>query len=139
MIVKESFRRGPELDRRPRQLPAPLYNRARLLLARSDTDCVFVPIRSLQYQAIIDREEIIFVDGMGPRMVEIAWQGFRPQARAALHDPVPYELVTFHPRGEQLMQRLQGEFTAALGQFEQRLNGARAGRPCAEVLSLERR
>ena len=120
MIVKENFRRGPELDRSPRQLPAALYNRARLLLSRSDTECVFVPIRSLQYQAVIDREEIIFVDGMGPRVIEVAWQGFRPQSRQALDEPVPYELVTFHPRGHQLMQRLQGEFAAALSALEQR-------------------
>lgn len=137
MIVKESFHRGPELDRRPRQLPAAVYNRTRLLLAHSDTDCVFVPIRSLQYQAVIDREEVIFVDGMGPRVVQLAWQGFRPQTREALDAPVPYDLVTFTPPDQDIVQRLQGEFAAALVVMEQRLKAQSGTAGGARVVAFE--
>lgn len=138
MIVKESFRRGAALASEARQLPAPIYNRIRLLLSRSDTGCVFVPIRNLQYQAVIDAEEIIFVDGLGPRMVEVAWQGFRPQTRETLDDPVPYQLVTYGPRGVELVARLQGEFSAALALLQTKLKQRQPG-GCAEVLSFDAR
>jgi hypothetical protein len=52
--------RDRELAREPRYLPASTYNLAHTLLARSPGDCVFVPIRSMQYVAIIAVEEIDF-------------------------------------------------------------------------------
>jgi len=124
MIVKEQFHRGPALGREPYYLPAAIYNRSRLLLAHSETGSVFVPIRSLQYQAVIDREEIIFVDGIRPRLIQIAWQGFRPQARQGLDEPVPYERITYHPDAREVEPRLQGEFALALMVLEQRLKVA---------------
>jgi hypothetical protein len=124
MIVKEQFRRGPALGREPHYLPAAIYNRSRLLLSHSDTGCVFVPIRNLQYQAVIDHEEIIFVDGIGPRVVHVAWEGFRPQTRQGLDEPVPYDRVTYHPDAREIEPRLQGEFALALVLLEQRLKAA---------------
>lgn len=138
MIVKESFRRGPALGRESRLLPAPVYNRLRLLLSRSETGCVFVPIRSLQYQAVIDAEEVIFVDGLGPREVEVAWQGFRPQVREALDAPVPYELVRYQPHGPELMRRLQGEFTRALVSLEEKMRRRQAP-ATPQVVAFSRR
>lgn len=140
MIVKESFHRGEELARELRYLPANVYNRIRLLLARSSSENVFVPIRSIQYQAVIDEFEIIFVDGFGPRTVEVAWQGFKPQTRRALNEPVPYQLVSYHPRGNQLMQRLQGEFTVALVQLEKRLQEERrSNAPTDNIVAFQGR
>ncbi len=107
------YREDPIL-RETRHLPADVYNLARLLLAHSDRPCVFVPIRSMQYLAVIDQEEIVFVDRERPSQVQIAWQAFRRQARNALDERVEFE-AAFHTDGSpQLMTRLMGEFPKAL-------------------------
>jgi hypothetical protein len=104
-----------------RQLPAELYNKILLLFSRLHKGNLFVPIRSMQYLAIIDAKEIVFVDGQGPRVVELAWQRFRPQEREDLHAPVSYECVYYERKGVQTMRRLQGEFFKALEVIEARL------------------
>ncbi|TCJ12236.1 hypothetical protein EZJ19_12905 [Parasulfuritortus cantonensis] len=117
----------------PRQLPAALYNLAHSLLARSP-GTLFVPIRAAQYLAIVDAEEIIFLDHQHKSWVEVAWRNFRPQARAALDDPVPYEAVYYQADGTELMRRLQPEFAKALSALsgKERLDGQ------ARVLKFER-
>jgi hypothetical protein len=120
MIVEETFYRPAEVARAARTLPAATYNLAHGLLARGGS-CVFVPIRSMQYLAVLDAEEFIFVDREGGRRIEIAWQRFRPQARTALDEPVAYEAVYYSATGEQTMARLQGEFHKALAQLEHRV------------------
>ncbi|MBK7662679.1 MAG: hypothetical protein IPJ21_03850 [Sterolibacteriaceae bacterium] len=111
--MKIELHRGPELAREPRYLPAAVYNLAHTLLARGG-DAVFVPIRSMQVLAIIDREEIVFVDSQRKHFVEAAWQCFAPRNRAALDAPVPYELVHYGKQSATLMSRLQAEFAHAL-------------------------
>ena len=106
--------RDTELQREPRQLPAALYNIAYLLLEHSPNGVVFVPIRSMQFLAVIDREEIIFLDAERKSLVDIAWQHFRPQLRDSLTDPVPYEAVYYSRNGQETMGRLLVEFGPAL-------------------------
>jgi hypothetical protein len=120
MIVEETFYRPPELAREARTLPAATYNVAHMLLARAASGSVFVPIRPMQFLAVLDREEIVFIDREGRRMIELAWCRFRPQARAALTDPVPYDAVYYAPSARQTMQRLHAEFTKALATFQAR-------------------
>jgi len=72
MHTKEVFYRGEKIGHEDRMLPAVTYNTIRTLLAHairddSDSSSVFLPIRSMQYMAIIDQEEIIFVDGLCAR------------------------------------------------------------------------
>jgi hypothetical protein len=134
MIVEEVFYRRNELAREARTLPAATYNLAHTLLSRARNGCLFVPIRAMQILAVLDSEEIIFVDREGGRFIEIAWQKFRPQERAALSDPVAYEAVYYSPRAAGLMARLHGEFVKALQQLESR---AAADSP-ARVLKLDR-
>lgn len=106
--------RNAELEREPRLLPAAAYNSAHLLLEHSKEGVVFVPIRSMQYLAVIDREEIIFLDAEHKSWVEIAWQNFRPQQRSSLDEPVPYEAVYYNSDAKETMKRLQVEFPLAL-------------------------
>lgn len=108
--------RGPELARERRYLPAEVYNLAHTLLARGG-DAVFVPIRSMQVLAIIDREEIVFVDSRHKHVVETAWQRFAPRDRAGLDAPVSYEAVHYGPESAALMGRLQRDFADALKAF----------------------
>jgi hypothetical protein len=106
--------RDHELASEPRFMPAASYNLAITLLGRSADSCLFVPIRAMQYLAIIDAEEIIFLDGERRCWVDIAWQKFRPQVRETLDDPVPYVAKYYRPDSAQLMPRLQAELPKAL-------------------------
>lgn len=120
MIVQETFYRREETGRELRSLPAGTYNQAHLLLSRASEGCVFVPIRSMQFLAVLDREEFIFVDREQRRWVEIAWQHFRPGERSSLDEPVPYEAVYYSPEAHDTMKRLQGEFLKALTDLQGR-------------------
>ena len=115
--MKLSLFRDTEHARVARYLPAPVYNLAQHLLARGGADCVYVPIRSMQYLAVLDAQEFVFVDGERKALIEIAWQHFRPQARTALEEPVAYEAVYYDGKAAETMKRLQGEFDRALRQL----------------------
>lgn len=116
-MSEESFFRGDEIGRTPSSLPAHIYNLAHLLIQRSDSGHVFVPIRSMQYLAVLDGEEYIFVDREHPHDVELAWRDFRSSARTDLNQPVPFEVVYYLEQGHRTMLRLHSEFAHALDQF----------------------
>lgn len=120
MIVTETFYRPPELSHEARTMPAETYNLAHLLLSRASTGSVFVPIRSMQYLAVIDREEFIFVDREGGHSIDIAWRRIDPTGRLALDEPVAYEAVYYARSAAETMKRLQGEFRKALRGFQDR-------------------
>lgn len=112
-VMEERFYREQEIARLPAFLPAATYNLAHTLLARAG-NCLFVPIRNLQYMAVLDAEEFIFVDSLNKAWVELAWQHFRPQARESLDERVPFEVVHYLPTAAETMKRLSGEFHQAL-------------------------
>ena len=128
MIVEETFYRPAEFSREPRTLPSDIYNLAHRLLKRAATGCLFVPLRGVQFLAVLDADEIIFVDREGRRLIELAWQRFLPQTRRSLEDPVPYEVVYYSPAAVEIMRRVQGEFYKALREQEQKATLAGAGR-----------
>jgi hypothetical protein len=111
--MEERFYREQEIARLPDFLPAATYNLAHTLLARAGK-CLFVPIRSMQYMAVLDAEEFIFVDSQNRAWIELAWQHFRPQARSALDERVPFEVVHYLPKAAETMKRLPAEFHQAL-------------------------
>ncbi len=106
--------RDPEISREPRQLSASTYNLAITLLLRCTTRHLFVPIRNMQYMAIIDSEEFVFIDGERKCWIDIAWQNFKPQVRDALDQPFAYQAVYYRGNMSAVMTRLQSEFPAAL-------------------------
>jgi len=122
----EIFFRPEETSRERVTLPAPLYNRCRLLLARCPRPHVFVPIRSMQYQAVIDSEEIIFVDnqgyavrdGRGGRLIVLAWKVTLGSPRESLTEPVPIEILYYGHETHDTHRRLMSEFPRALGLYE---------------------
>lgn len=117
---EESFFRGEEIGRAPSTLPARIYNLAHLLIQRSKNGCVFVPIRTMQYLAVLDSEEYIFVDREHPHDIELAWRNFKSNTRINLSEPVPFEVVYYHEQGHQTMLRLHSEFTNALDLFAEK-------------------
>lgn len=118
--VEEKFYRGTEMGREARHLTARIYNLARVLCARSETGSVFVPIRSMQYLAVLDREEFIFVDRERGHLIELAWREFHAGERESLTDPVAYQAVYYTDDAPAIMSRLHSEFARALEGIDQR-------------------
>jgi hypothetical protein len=106
--------RDQALHREARKLPADTYNLARTLQARRPNGVVFVPIRSMQVLAILDRDEFIFLDSQYKTWAMLAWQCFRSDERTTLDDPVSYELACYEDSGLEAMKRLPREFHLAL-------------------------
>jgi len=126
--------RDAELHRDLHLLPAVVYNTAHVLLEHSKEGVVFVPIRSMQFLAVIDREEIVFLDAEHKNLVDIAWQNFRPQQRSALTEPVPYEAVFYNPNGKETMKRLLVELPPALNMLSAKDTPSGAAR----IIKLDR-
>jgi len=128
MRVRETFYRGAELVRMPSAMPARTYNLTRILLARSRDSFVFVPIRSMQYLAIITRDEIVFVDSLayacreneGGRLIMLAWKFDTDTQRGALDQPHPCRIVYYTQDGGQLQLRLVSAYREALELMDRR-------------------
>src|SRR4030067_2643842 len=97
MIVEETFYRPAELSREARTLPAEIYNLAHVLLKRTAGGCLFVPLRGMQFLAVLDDKEFIFVDREGRRMIELAWMHFAPQVRQSIDETGFYDAVFYSP------------------------------------------
>jgi hypothetical protein len=74
----------------------------------------------MQYLAAIDSEEIVFVDGQGPRVIEISWRDFHAAERKDLRAPVAFTCIYYDKKGSEIMNRLQSEFLKALQLMEER-------------------
>ena len=123
-IRREILFRGDALRHERVTIPADLYNHTRLLLHRADigTGCVFVPVRTLQFQAVITSDEVVFVDsqgyavrnGEGGRVILLAWQFDPALHRDSLTEPVPIDVVHYGPNLDVTQRRLLSEFHQAV-------------------------
>jgi hypothetical protein len=145
--VRETFFRPAEYSRQASALPADLYNALQLLLKGQKGTCVFVPIRAMQYQAVADREEVIFVDshggyahqdGEGGRLIRIAWVLAPPTGRDSLTEPVPCEVVFYAPGLKETQWRLIGEVRGMLQRVLRERREADVGTSQRRVLTLRR-
>lgn len=118
----ETFFRPEQLACERLTIPAELYNLCRLALSRCSYERVFVPVRSLQFLAVIEPDEVIFVDsqayavqdGVGGKLICLSWS-FRPETgRSDLTEPAPIELKYYSDDARKLHGRLVGEFRQAL-------------------------
>ena len=91
-----------------------------MLFARGVRQPMFAPIRSLQFLAVIDAEEVVFVDGAYRRFIDVSWQNFARRQRDNLQAAVQFECVCYTPGGLEIKPRLQREFMQALAGFERR-------------------
>lgn len=134
-MVELSLYRDEPLMIKPRGLRAETYNLGHALRTNSQAGVVFLPIRSMQFLAILDAKEWVFVDGLKKHVIELAWQKFHPQARSAIDDAVPYEAVFYTKASVPLMPRLESAIHDALVDAVKRI---RAVRGAAEVLPFKR-
>lgn len=122
MLIRETFYRSPELKREHRTLPAETYNSLKLIHYFAREQVIFIPVRSLQYLAVMDHDEVIFLDGAVSRnIIVISWQRFRPSERNRLDQPVGYEVVYHSEEVLGIMGRLQSEFNKAVHHYDQKL------------------
>jgi len=126
--IRETFFRPADNSRESSALAATLYNDLQLVLKRSGSESLFVPIRSMQFQAVVESEEIIFVDGqggyayqdgVGGRLIRIAWRPASATRRESLDGPVPCEIVYYFPDLKEIQRRLMSAFPPVLRQILQ--------------------
>ncbi len=137
-----TFFRPDEIACERMTIPASLYNRCRLMLSRCEYEHLFVPVRSMQIQAVIDRAEVIFVDnqayavrdGEGGRLIMLAWRCRHAARGPDLNEPAPIELVYYQKNARELHTRLIGEFAKALDLLRQRHHERDGGPRTMKVL-----
>lgn len=146
--VRETFFRPAEYSRRASSLPADLYNDLQLVLRGQVGTCVFIPLRALQYQAVVEREEVIFVDsqggyahqdGVGGRLIRIAWALAPAAGRDSLAAPVPCEILYYAPGLKETQWRLLGELRGMLRRVLSERRAAGLGTATRRVLTLRTR
>lgn len=145
--VTETFFLPDEISRVAWTLPAAIYNLSRTLLGRSEFDCAFVPIRSMQYLAVITRDEIIFVDSQayayrnneGGRLIVMSWRFDTHTSRHALDQPHRCEIIHYHRDSEQIQLRLVGAYQEALELMDKRYRDQRLPAAGARIVPLKQR
>lgn len=99
----------------------------------------------MQFVAVIDAEESIFVDsqggyavkdGQGGRPIVLAWSPLPRHERTSLTDAVPCEVTCYQPGREETQKRLVGEFAKALRELEQKYRDAAIPACGAQILPL---
>lgn len=143
--VTEVFFRPDEIARFSSSIPADIYNLLHTVLVRSDNDCVFVPVRSLQYLGVITIHEIVFVDSMsyivdegeGGRVIMLAWEFNHGHGRDSLEKPMACDVVYYHAGGYDVQPRLVSEFRDALVLMDRRYREHMLPKRGARILKLK--
>jgi hypothetical protein len=126
--LSEIFFRPDALSSESLTIAADLYNQCRLMLSRCQYEHVFVPVRCMQIQAVIDQDEVIFVDnqayavkdGKGGKLIRLAWKFRHDLGRDGLNEPAPIDLIYYDEKSRDLHNRLVGEFKRALDEMQER-------------------
>lgn len=143
-IVTETFFLPKEVERKQWSVPAEIYNLYRALWQRNLTGHVFVPIRNMQFMAVLDKSEIVFVDSQsyavskdeGGRLILVTWKFAESIDRDALADPVPCEVVFYDKYDSNLQLRLVSEFRQAMELLDKRYRNEQLPAKGAKILRL---
>ena len=144
----EIFFRPPEHTRTEKSISSRMYRQIRSLLQPLGDDFRIVPMRDMQFLAIVSKKEVLFVDSNGPysrqrensgRCICVAWE-FHPGDLDST--PVPYDLVEFEPgcldsQHPDFERRLFAEFSRSLEQQLSRQQPARYQTHPATVIPLK--
>ena len=143
--TKETFFLPREIERKDWSVPAEIYNLYRSLLNKGTTGNVFVPIRSMQFLAALDRHEIIFVDSLayavsdnqGGRVILISWKFPVHDERDSLGAAVPCEVVYYARKDTTAQLRLVTEFKQAMELMDKRYRDKVIPAEGARILPLK--
>ncbi len=125
---------------------AETYNLAHTLLNRSDSEYVFVPIRSMQYLAVIEGHDIWFVDSLayavneneGGRLITISWHTNPKMERNALIENTPIEIIFYQKHISEIQLRLSSEFHRAMLLVDERYRDQQIPDEGARIIHLKR-
>jgi hypothetical protein len=133
-----------EFKRKQDILRAESFNLAHTLLNRTDSEYLFVPIRSMQYLAVIDGHDFWFIDSQayavrdnqGGRMITVSWHSDPGLEREALTENVPVEVVFYDQDMSDVQLRLIGEFHQAMQLIDQRYRDQQIPSEGARIIPL---
>lgn len=104
------------------------YNLAHVLLNRSESDHIFVPIRTMQYLAIIEQNTFWFVDSLayavrgdeGGRIVRVSWHPVNSaNERESLTQNMDCRVIFYGRDMHDIQTRLSVEFYKAMQLVDQ--------------------
>jgi len=125
----QSFFTPEEFSCQKSRLLSRTYNLAHILLNRSKSKHLFVPIRSLQYLAIIEKDTFWFVDSLayavrgdeGGRLIRISWHPtIEASQRDSLAQHMDCQIIFYGEDMSDIQNRLNNEFYQAMQLVDQR-------------------
>ena len=127
--VTQSFFTPDEFSCQQTRLLSNTYNLAHILLKRSQSDHLFIPIRSLQYLAIIENNAFWFVDSLayatrgndGGRLIRISWHPLmHASQRESLIENMDCRVIFYGNDMQDIQNRLNVEFYQAMQLVDKR-------------------
>ncbi len=118
-----------EFSTQQTRIHANTYNLAHVLFNRSESDHLIIPIRTLQYLAIIESDAFWFVDSMayatrgdkGGRLIRISWHPLlHANEREGLTQHMDSRTVFYGGDMQEVQKRLCMEFYQAMKRLDQR-------------------
>ena len=125
----QSFFTPDEFFCQKTRLISQAYNLAHVLLKRSQSNHLFIPIRSMQYLAIIEKTAFWFVDSLayavrgdeGGRLIRISWHPLiNSNQRDGLTQHMDCQVIFYGGDMSEIQNRLNSEFYQAMLQIDQR-------------------
>lgn len=142
----QSFFTPDEFSCQQTRLLSQTYNLAHILLNRSKSSHLFVPVRSIQYLAIIEKDAFWFVDSLayavrgdeGGRLIRVSWH---PQLKTGEREDLTQHMdckVNFYGKDmSEIQNRLQSEFYQSMRMIDLRYRDS-LDTPCAvSILPLK--
>jgi len=125
----QSFFTPNEFSCQKSRLLSQTYNLAHVLLNRNKSSHLFVPIRSLQYLAVIEKNAFWFVDSLayavrgdeGGRLIRVSWHPLiNANQREGLTQNMDCRVIFYGDDMSEIQKRLNSEFYQSMLQIDQR-------------------
>ena len=141
----QSFFTPDEFSCQESRLLSQTYNLAHVLLNRSKSNHVFVPIRSMQYLVIIEKESFWFVDSLayavrgdeGGRLITVSWHPvISANEREGLTQNMDCHVIFYGKDMSEIQRRLSSEFYQSMLQIDQRHRDSLTSNSKVSILPL---
>lgn len=122
------------------------YNLAHLLLNRCQAEHLFVPVRSMQYLAIVEANTFWFVDSLayavrrneGGRMITVSWHPVNTAKRESMEQHIDCRVMYYDRDMSDVQNRLRREFYQAMLLLDQRYRDRYIPAEGARILQFSR-
>ncbi|MFV2060941.1 MAG: hypothetical protein ACC653_09675 [Gammaproteobacteria bacterium] len=142
----QSFFTPDEFFCQSSRLLSKTYNLAHILLKRSQSSHLFIPIRTLQYLAIIENDIFWFVDSLayavrgdeGGRLIRISWKPVIKNAqRNDLTQHMDCRVIFYGTDMSEIQNRLNSEFYQAMLLIDKRYRDTLVADYKVNIVSLK--